>query len=397
MGTNEWQEIKPGQAIPRGLHVSIDMQTGKKVAKLWVEEDKEIESPEDPHKALKEAMKKIKDDFKQSDNKDNKDTKTKFRSMGELKSELKDVDMDVKSDFLLMKELVGQFKESKTDSVKTELLDSLEYYVHQVDNALDFLQLAGLDEIVIPSLNSTTSSLRMTSCLLLGAAAQSNPGFQKAALEAGLISPLLRLVSLDPEMKVANKALYALSALLRNFPEAQTSFVKQGGLGVLTRLFEREGRDHTRLQIKTITLLHDLLVERQNTNHLARKLYKAVNIETQILEAGWCKLLNRVLVIPKSDRAARREDILSTMREDFPLRTEHDSIEKILEAMVMMLPVCSEEFSIDSELRGKLSFLGSQYSLLSDKERAEGEEDNFFSGIFNMIITVTSSLQKTEL
>ena len=32
--TNEWQEIKPGQAIPRGLHVRMDMQTGKKEARL---------------------------------------------------------------------------------------------------------------------------------------------------------------------------------------------------------------------------------------------------------------------------------------------------------------------------------------------------------------------------
>ena len=32
--TNEWQEIKPGQAIPQGLHVRMDMQTGKKEARL---------------------------------------------------------------------------------------------------------------------------------------------------------------------------------------------------------------------------------------------------------------------------------------------------------------------------------------------------------------------------
>lgn len=32
--TNEWQVIKPGQSIPPGLHVRIDMQTGLKEAKL---------------------------------------------------------------------------------------------------------------------------------------------------------------------------------------------------------------------------------------------------------------------------------------------------------------------------------------------------------------------------
>eukprot|EP00049_Salpingoeca_infusionum_P000450 m.40016 g.40016 ORF g.40016 m.40016 type:complete len:554 (-) comp10384_c0_seq2:478-2139(-) len=32
--TDEWQDILPGQAIPPGLHVAIDMQTGRKQAKL---------------------------------------------------------------------------------------------------------------------------------------------------------------------------------------------------------------------------------------------------------------------------------------------------------------------------------------------------------------------------
>ena len=34
VATNDWQEIKPGQAIPQGLHVRMDMQTGKKEARL---------------------------------------------------------------------------------------------------------------------------------------------------------------------------------------------------------------------------------------------------------------------------------------------------------------------------------------------------------------------------
>lgn len=33
--THEWQEIQPGQAIPPGLHVRMDFQTGKKEAKIW--------------------------------------------------------------------------------------------------------------------------------------------------------------------------------------------------------------------------------------------------------------------------------------------------------------------------------------------------------------------------
>lgn len=32
--TSEWQTIKEGQAIPRGLHIQINLQTGQKEAKL---------------------------------------------------------------------------------------------------------------------------------------------------------------------------------------------------------------------------------------------------------------------------------------------------------------------------------------------------------------------------
>ena len=32
--TDEWQDIKRGQSIPPGLHVRVDLQTGKREAKL---------------------------------------------------------------------------------------------------------------------------------------------------------------------------------------------------------------------------------------------------------------------------------------------------------------------------------------------------------------------------
>ena len=76
-----------------------------------------------------------------------------------------------------------------------------------------------------------------------------------------------------------------------------------------------------------------------------------------------------------------RDDILSTVSEEFSLRAEHDTVEKILSAMVKMVPTCKSILANNSELKFKLSFLDSQYSILSDKERAENDSDNFFSSI----------------
>merc|ERR1719244_2481732 len=165
-------------------------------------------------------MKNIKDDFKAGES----EKVEKFKSMKELKSELGDIDMNVKTDFQVMTELVDNFKKSESIENKVESLESLEYYLHQIDNAIDFMQLDGLKDIIIPSLNSSSESLRKEACQLLGAAAQSNPKFQRAAMDLGLIGHLLRLVSLEPEPAAAVKGLYALSTLLRNFPEAQMLF-----------------------------------------------------------------------------------------------------------------------------------------------------------------------------
>lgn len=401
--TNEWQEIINGQAIPAGLHARMNLQTGKKEAKLM--EDKPAE--EDPglsHEALKEALKNIKSDFKVS--KDGEFDPSKFRSMDQLKSELGDVNMAVESDIQIMTKLFSQFKDSESDNDKANIIENLEYYVHQYDNALDFIHLEGFKLIVIPSLNSTNSDLRKQACFLMGGAAQSNPQFQIAALEAGFVDFFLRLTSLDPEPEVSTKAFYALSSVMRNFPEAQNLFMRNGGLGVLTKIFDQENKRYERLKIKILTLIHDLLVERDTSavyddavSEARKKQYELQNFEAQIQESGWCQVLNKMLVLPKSDRQARRDDILSTVSDEFPLRAEHDSIEKILGAMVRMVPACKTELASNSELRSKLSFLGSQYSVLSDKERAEQDGDEFFSSILKMINILNTSIfvQRTEL
>lgn len=399
--TEEWQEIINGQAIPAGLHVRMNLQTGKKEAKL-MEDEPDVEDKGINHEALKEALKNIKSDFKV----EKKFDPSKYRSMDQLKSELGDMNIAVESDVQIMKKLFSQFKDTDDEDAKADIIENLEYYVHQYDNAVDFVHMEGFKLIIIPSINSTNPNLRKQSCFLMGGAAQSNPQFQIAALEAGFVDFLLRLTSLDPEPEVSTKAFFALSSLLRNFPEAQNTFLRQGGLGVLTKIFEQENKSYERLKIKILTLIHDLLVERDmsatnddSVSRARKKQYDQLNFEAQIKDAGWCQILNLMLVLPKSDRKSRRDDILSTVRDDFPLRAEHDSIEKILGAMVRMVPACKGELASNLELRSKLSFLGSQYSLLSDKERAEQDGDEFFSSILKMINILNTSIyfQKMEL
>ena len=39
VATNEWQDIEEGQKVPAGLHYRMNLATGKKEAKLLVEEN----------------------------------------------------------------------------------------------------------------------------------------------------------------------------------------------------------------------------------------------------------------------------------------------------------------------------------------------------------------------
>ena len=319
VATEEWQEVRPGQRVPGGLHVRMNLETGKKEAKL-LEQDKDKGLWQDGglnHEALKEAMKNIKAD-------DNSEGKTefdpeKFRSMDELKEALGDVQMNMKTDMELLTKLVKEFKESTDDVDKVTILEDLEYYVHQYDNALLFVDMGGLKHVITPSLNSSNPQMRLTSCLLLSGAAQSNPKFQISALEAGLAETLLRMTTLDRDPSVSTKAFSALSAIIRNFPEAQNTLLRQGGLGVLVKLFNNEDKSYEKLKIKILTLISDLLIERETvsdsedeTSIRRKSQYEDIDekfsLNSQIREHGWCSVFSKTLVLPRNDRQAKRYD-----------------------------------------------------------------------------------------
>ena len=175
--TKEWQEVLPGQQIPAGLHVRLNIQTGRKEAKLLSEETLEQEEVDDlSRETLKEALKNIKADFKPSEVSEPEDST--FRSMEELKTALGDIEMNVETDLEIIKKLFTKFHSSTSEEERVVLLEDLEYYTHQYDNALLFVDLAGIRDIVLPSLNSSHPAVRQQAAHLVAGAAQSNPQFQ---------------------------------------------------------------------------------------------------------------------------------------------------------------------------------------------------------------------------
>ncbi|XP_070211540.1 nucleotide exchange factor SIL1-like isoform X1 [Littorina saxatilis] len=393
IATNEWQQLKPGQAIPRGLHVRMNIQTGEKEAKLLQEDasqgsaasasaDKSIVGEDISFDELKKAVKSLKSEkFKSVDMETLKKEK-QFRSYEELKQDMESINAKVKTDAEVITELVELFRStSPVEDDVIPILSQLEYYLHQIDNAMLFCDLGAMP-MLLKCLNNSKDDVRSEAALTLGSAAQSNPKVQISALENGAVHEILRLLAIDSSATVRKRAMYALSTMIRQFPFAQKRFLELGGLSVLGRLFD--GKADQNLRIRAVTLLADLLKEKKKHiehSNLEDKTqmervhqYEQVNLEEAMLESGWCSLIPTLLDLP-----------------------DHDSREKVLVAMETILPACRAEFQHSVQT---LRTLQKEYADILSQEQADGEEndDGFFQGMISTLRGLLAQLApKDEL
>lgn len=149
VATHEWQTVKPNQAIPKGLHVRLNVQTGEREAKLLDETEANSNSKNDQQLTAEqeEKYKRMAENFKNSlknlkpedlvvdearSDDENEAIKKKFRSYEEIKKELEKSDFYVKTDLESMKELIAAFVMSTKKEEKMNILMDFENYVHQV-------------------------------------------------------------------------------------------------------------------------------------------------------------------------------------------------------------------------------------------------------------------------
>jgi len=392
--TQEWQEINDGEAIPAGLHVRIDLSSGKKEAKLLEKEAEDEKTsiaivtdsneyrPEENKLDLEKRLKKIPSEAPAPSIEEIEKVKKTFRPYEELKKDFEKLKMSVKTDLEVMDELFANYQKimkkrkehtmeelgnlnilSPLEESHLSILTDLEYMVHQVDNAKEFILSGGLPLMVFPSLNSSSSVIRSEAARLLGAAVQNNAVCQIKALESGALDTLLRVLALDPAANVRSTAVFALSCLVRRFPLAQRQFVDQGGLTVLASLFDGDSGEQLKLQVKVVTLIDDLLVERHdakliqlealtNNETSAEKKeakermrqYQLVDLEKLLQEQQWCQHLVKLFKRELHSKSTLESDN-SVMSPDL------DVVEKVTKAMVSLATTCREEFLRDPHTR----------------------------------------------
>ncbi|XP_012229304.2 nucleotide exchange factor Sil1 isoform X2 [Linepithema humile] len=351
VATHEWQTVKKGTPIPKGLHVRHNFATGMTEAKLMddAEEVKDVdesanqsnsksltlhpdksvlenkeadpvkikkdsESLKFPIDELKARLKKLKQeetvDISHLHNGEPRPKIVKhFKNFYEtLKEELNALKINVTSDSELLKEFFQKFQSYKNSvtagtltSIEVEevldILNNLEYLLHQIDNAKVFSDMDGLTKIISPCLNGTNNEIKSEALRLLGAAAQSNPKVQAKALENDFIQKVLHVLSTSSKIEI---------------------------------------------QMKAMKLINDLTIERQNlqeiydTEQRQQKMreYAITDFEQRLLRHDYCKLLSNLMVKCFKEKLNGQFSIENT-----------DFLEVISDSMITISPVCRTEFN----------------------------------------------------
>lgn len=145
-------------------------------------------------------------------------------------------------------------------------LQELLILVEQIDNANDLHKLGGLS-VIIRELNNPDPEIRTTSAWILGKASQNNPVVQKQVLELGGLAKLMKMVK-SSFLEEARKALYAVSALIRNNLDGQELFYAETGDLMLQDILSNSSID-IRLRRKSVSLVADLAECRLQTRNIA--------------------------------------------------------------------------------------------------------------------------------
>ncbi|KAJ1855588.1 nucleotide exchange factor sil1 [Coemansia sp. RSA 2703] len=279
VATNDFQLIRPGQDIPPGLHVQIDMQTGQRMARLM---------PADNEVNQENAVALVSDTSVEAE--ENKDTRPPSYPHSEQLHEYID--------------RLAQAAKAPVDPAETstqQILGELEDLVHETRHAHQLLHdaraLPALLRLADPS-SAHPAAVRRLAAVVLGAAVQNNPRLQATAHSAGSVPALLRALAAEHDPRTAGKLVFALSALVRGHAAALAQFAELGGLRVLAEINplavavgdDNEYEAH-RLDVRIVRFVEDLFnpeltpeVQRDQASLLAQSA------------AVWCDTLATRLV-----------------------------------------------------------------------------------------------------
>lgn len=398
IATAEWQEIEESQGIPTGLHIRINLQTGKKEAKLLNSEEldgnnngalakveqnayeaslKEFptENKAKVSKTLSEALKNLPKDSLDVEHSPEKLKKIKrdFKTYNELKEPFKNFQKKFLSDGEVITKLIDEYKNlSKAGqevsitlnakiTTQLRILEDFDYLVHQIDNALLFIDKGGLDQILLPLIvNETNLNLRTKAVRVLGALTLNNPKAQIKVFEKNIGGYLAQILISSVHSEELSSALYAFGSLLRKFPLALQRILSTSGTQALVGVLAKDCE--LKVKAKSITLISDIIVEKglvlskyaDSDYPLTAAQYAELNLQEWLHSSGFCETV---------------ESLVSTQL--FELLGQPDLTEYFVIGLENASEICGYVWSKSAQLRHALLTIKNRYIHAKDEFRGE--------------------------
>lgn len=250
-----------------------------------------------------------------------------------------------------------------------------------------------MSKIVSPCLNGTNSEIKAEALRLLGAAVQSNPKVQLEALQNDFVQKLLHILVTNPKMEVKSRCLFALSALIRQFPAAQKVWIDHGGVEIFGKILLD---DQLQVQMKVMKLINDLIIERQNLQEVAdaeqlkvkTEAYAVANIEQKLLTYDYCKHLSNLMA------KSFKDELNNQYRTN-----NYEFLETISESMITIVPICKDQFRENKDallpvIQRLLNFYQNSEPVV---EQDENEVLNNLVLLIEKLQTIVSEIPHDEL
>lgn len=75
-----------------------------------------------------------------------------------------------------------------------------------------------------------------------------------------------------------------------------------------------------------VALLHDLLMEREEAEGERLQQLRLFKLDEQLAVGGWCPVVSSLLTVASFDRRDRRYDMGAALKNEMPLRPDHDTV-----------------------------------------------------------------------
>uniref|UniRef100_A0A0K8VG25 Nucleotide exchange factor SIL1 n=1 Tax=Bactrocera latifrons TaxID=174628 RepID=A0A0K8VG25_BACLA len=399
LATTNWQEIEEGQILPSGVHVRVNLQTGRKEAKLLNSKEvdgnnknlalvnveqkiykasakgSQAKNRAKSSKTLSEALKNLPKDSLDITYSPKKleQIKRDSKTYNELKESFKKLQKEFRSDGELITKLIDEYKNLSKENeelpttlntkINTQLriLEDLDYLVHQIDNALWFIDKGGLDKIILPLVvNETNINLRTKAVRVLGALTLNNPKAQIKVFEKNIGGYLAQILISSEHSEELSSALYAFGSLLRKFPLALQRILSTSGTQALVAVLAK--KCELKVKAKSITLISDILVEKRLVlskyadldSPLAAAQYADLNLQEWLHLSGFCETVDSLV-----------------SSQLYELLDQPDLTEYFVIGLENAVEICESVWSKSVQLRHTLLTIKNRY--MHTKEEYHGE------------------------